>query len=561
MTTPLRSFFAPPIYDDPERNQQARFLNTILLSFVAANIIMAIPILLASDNPLPGLLADGIALLLWSIFRYILKRGHLRTASILTISGAWLLQTTLLFFLDALNRPIFAIYFLIIISAATILGRRASYIVAGATAIAAIGAYIANNQGILPPPIITTSPLSGLVQNILFLFVAAIIMALAVRSLNEALEQFRQSEKAQQAAIQELQTVQSTLHEKVDEKTASLERRSLLLQTAAEVGHATTIIHDIDELIVEAVHLISERFDFYHATIYLLEGQDEYLLLKAASSKEGQRMLSQGHRIAINKESIVGYAASQREARIALDIELDSAYANNEYLPETRSEMALPLVAKTHLLGVLDVQSKREAAFTEEDIAVLEILANQIAVSIRNARLFSEHDKALATVRQAYGQLSQEGWVELLRERPELSFLATATESAENTSEAWTAGMEKARTDAEINIIDDQTIAIPVILRNQSLGVVRLKKFQGSPPWSKDEIELMDTLTDQLEVALESARLFDQSQRRTARERVIGETSARIRETLDIESVLETAAQELHKILGKVETEVWIDAE
>lgn len=93
------------------------------------------------------------------------------------------------------------------------------------------------------------------------------------------------------------------------------------------------------------------------------------------------------------------------------------------------------------------------------------------------------------------------------------------------------------------------------------LGGIRVAKNEKHGVWRTEDIALAETLADELSVALESARLFEESQRKASREKIIGETSARIRETLDIESVLETAAQELHKILGKVETEVWLDAE
>ncbi|MBT3322221.1 MAG: GAF domain-containing protein [Anaerolineae bacterium] len=561
MITSFRKFIAPPTFDDPGEKHQARFLNTILLSFIAANIVMAIPILTSSNNPAPGLFAVGFAIFLWSTFRLILKRGNLRLASTLTISGAWLLETALLFLLDGLRRPIFSIYFLIIISAAIILSQRASYIVAGATAIASIIAYLADAQGLLPPPIIPTSDFSGLIQNILFLFVTTIIMSLAVSSLNKALKQFRQSEQAQQVAIQDLEEMQSTLNQTVEERTASLQHRSLQLQTAAEVGRATATFRERNELLDEAVKLISSRFNFYHAGIYLLDEKNEYAILEATNSEAGKGLLAQKHRLAIGGNSIVGNVASQQKAHLALDTGEDAFYLGSEDFPETRSEMALPLLVRDNLLGVLDVQSKRKSAFTVEDIAVLQILADQIAVSIDNAQLFAQHDESLKAVQRAYGEYNQEGWARLLQERPSLGFLSTAQNASEETTEKWTPGMEKAHADGEITIVDKETIAIPIILRDHSIGAIRLKKAEGSPSWSVDEIELMNTLTNQLEIALESARLFDQSQRRAARERVIGESSARIRETLDIESVLETAAQELHKILGKVETEVWIDAE
>ena len=127
--------------------------------------------------------------------------------------------------------------------------------------------------------------------------------------------------------------------------------------------------------------------------------------------------------------------------------------------------------------------------------------------------------------------------------------------------EEETAEEIKAISEGQIIQKDGVTALLPIKSRGKILGGIRIIKNANGGEWNKEEIQLAETLAEQLSIALESARLFDQSQRRATRERVIGETSARIRETLDIESVLETAAQELHKILGKVETEVWLDAE
>ncbi|OQX60831.1 MAG: hypothetical protein B5M51_09810, partial [Anaerolinea sp. 4484_236] len=154
-------------------------------------------------------------------------------------------------------------------------------------------------------------------------------------------------------------------------------------------------------------------------------------------------MLDRGHRLKIGGFSIVGHVTAKREARIALDVGEDAVFFDNPDLPETRSEMALPLIAGDELLGVIDVQSKREAAFSNEDISVLQTLADQIAIAIENARLLTERQEALATAQRAYGERSQKAWGELLRSQPELGFLSTLAHKPLPTTGDWEPGMRE----------------------------------------------------------------------------------------------------------------------
>jgi GAF domain-containing protein len=136
--------------------------------------------------------------------------------------------------------------------------------------------------------------------------------------------------------------------------------------------------------------LISKQFGFYHAGIFLLDERDEYAVLQAASSEGGRRMLERGHKLRVGEVGIVGHVASTGEPRVALDVGEDTAHFAHPDLPNTRSEMALPLKVQDRVIGVLDVQSTHEAAFSEDDVAVLQTMADQLATAIANARLFEQ---------------------------------------------------------------------------------------------------------------------------------------------------------------------------
>ena len=354
---------------------------------------------------------------------------------------------------------------------------------------------------------------------------------------------------ARRNAFDEIEELKNNLEQEVKERTLSLERKTLQLQAATEVGHASATIRDLDTLLHEVTVLINQRFGFYHVGIFLLDTDTRYAILRATNSDGGQRMLAQGHRLKVGEKGIVGFVTAHREPRIALDVGQDAVFFDNPDLPETRSEMALPLIIGDELLGALDVQSKHETAFATDDIAVLQALADQVAIAIENARLFTEHQVSLEATRRAFGERSRTSWGEFLRTEAELGFLSTMTQDVIPTSAEWTSGMIDASQRAEIVKIDQYTIAVPIILRDQVLGVIRLKKPEDANPWTQDEINLMDTLIDQLEVALESARLFRDTQQRAERERLVTDITTKIRATTDPQVMLQTAVSELRDAL------------
>ncbi|HEC34018.1 MAG TPA: GAF domain-containing protein, partial [Chloroflexi bacterium] len=179
-------------------------------------------------------------------------------------------------------------------------------------------------------------------------------------------------------------------------------RRATQLAAAAEVARDATAILDVDQLLDETVHLISEQFGFYHAGVFLVDERNEYAVLRATSSEGGRRMLERGHKLKVGEVGIVGYVAGAGESRIALDVGEDAVHFVNPDLPETRSEMALPLTSRGRVIGVLDVQSAEPAAFSEEDVAVLQTMADQLATAIENARLFAETEQALVETRELF---------------------------------------------------------------------------------------------------------------------------------------------------------------
>jgi GAF domain-containing protein/HAMP domain-containing protein len=356
-----------------------------------------------------------------------------------------------------------------------------------------------------------------------------------------------------------IQHLVGSLERRVEARTEDLARRTRYLEATAEVARDVAAQQDVQTLLSSVVRLISDRFGFYHAGIFLRDSSGEWMVLQAASSRGGQRMLSRGHRLRVGEEGIVGYVTAHGEPRVALDVGDDAVFFDNPDLPETHSEIALPLRVRGVIIGALDVQSKVPEAFRDEDVEVLQTLADQVAVAISNARLFEETQKRLETERRAYGELTREAWAQMLRSQPIQGFLSHA-EATIPAGDLERPEMKMAlRTGEIMPDPEKKRLAIPIKVRDQVIGVVDGRKPDGGGAWTAEEIEVLQTLTDQLSLALESARLYADTQRRAAREQIVGEVTSRMRETLQMETVLNTAVREIGEALGLAALDVRLD--
>ncbi|MGD9101408.1 MAG: ABC transporter substrate binding protein, partial [Anaerolineae bacterium] len=369
---------------------------------------------------------------------------------------------------------------------------------------------------------------------------AAIILALLTATLRR-----RQVEKELRERNRELQIIRDSLEQYVTARTADLERRSTHLEAAAHVAKDAAAIRDVELMLNETVRLISDRFGFYHAGIFLLDEARDYAVLRAASSEGGQQMLARGHKLKVGETGIVGIVASSGHPRIALDVGEDVTYFDNPDLPRTRSELAVPLAIRGRVIGILDVQSTQEAAFSSEDIAVLQVLADQVALAIENVRLLEEVQGQLRETSALAGQYEKEGWQQLIEEQSGWGYVYDGVDvmprdqapAAEATSQ----------------------LTLPLQVRNETIGNLNL--VLGDQPASPEEIDLAQAITEQASQALERARLFQETQRRVTRERVIREISDKMQRATDQETLMRVAAEELNRVLGASRTYVRLGTE
>jgi GAF domain-containing protein/HAMP domain-containing protein len=341
------------------------------------------------------------------------------------------------------------------------------------------------------------------------------------------------------------------LEKTVAERTIILQRRARQLQAAAEVGRAAVTIRDLEILLPEVTRLVGIRFDVYHVGIFLLDETGENAVLKASNSEGGNRLLLEQHKLKVGTQGIVGFVAGSGEPRISLDVGSDSIHFKNPHLPETRSEIALPLSVAGKILGVLDVQSTRANAFSNEDASILQIVADQIAIAIDNAHLLAESRHALEVSRRAYGQLSQEIWAKFLKSRPDLGYFTNKEGIAkERHSSGEYPELSIAIQTGQIIQAENNSLAVPIKLRDNVIGAFRCQKGTSQGDWTQEQIELLQSITDQVSIALEAARLYEDTQRRAERERLTGEITARLRSSNDPNEIMQIAVKELRKALS-----------
>ena len=273
-------------------------------------------------------------------------------------------------------------------------------------------------------------------------------------------------------------------------------------------------------------------------------------------------MLAREHRLRVGTKGIVGTVANSGEARIALDVGKDAVYFDNPDLPQIHSEMALPLIAGGEILGVLDVQSVEVNAFSEDDIPTLHILADQLATAVQNARMLRETQEALFAAKKATGEVSQRGWQTLLQDINTAGYISLthgeiipATENLDdNTKQDLNSGYY-------VVSADQHTISIPIITRDQTIGMLRLAKPLSAEPWTPDEIADVESLSDQISNALDSARLYNEAQRRATREHTISEITTNIGASTDIEAIMRTAVAELGRQISGAKVAIELSTE
>jgi GAF domain-containing protein/HAMP domain-containing protein/PAS domain-containing protein len=353
------------------------------------------------------------------------------------------------------------------------------------------------------------------------------------------------------------------LEQKVEERTAelsaasqSLERRAKQFEAIAQVARTISSTRDLDVLLTQITTTIHREFGFYHVGIFLVDQAREYAVLSAANSAGGQVMLARGHRLKIGEAGIVGFVTATGRPRVALDVGADAVFFDNPDLPDTRSEIALPLRVGDEIIGALDVQSTEANAFTQEDINILSTLADQVGIAIQNARQFEQTRHALAEAEALSKQFIRTGWSQFTRTRKLEGIRHTGARSTLLYKKPGRDGRDSSPVTGQLKPKGrGAVLSLPVKLRGEVIGTVDVRSPENRQ-WDQDELDIVNAILERSAIAMENARLLAESQKLAAKERTIGEIAARISAQSEIDDLLKTAAQELSRTLPGMEISV-----
>jgi len=349
----------------------------------------------------------------------------------------------------------------------------------------------------------------------------------------------------------QLRDLVGTLEHRVAERTAQLEEanehnvtQSNLLRSIAEITRQVSRIQNLDVLLPEITRQISSALGLYHVAIYLNDQNRQFAVLRDASSEAGKKMLERNYRVKIDQSSLIGFVASTGQSRLASEASDELHFSNdNPDLADTQSEMALPMRVGDTIIGVLDLQSSDSSALTGKEIETMTLLADQISIAIQNNLSFEETRNALERSEAAYQQSATKGWNEFLSQGK--TGYRYVNGNIEVLGKSSPGTMDEVQSSDE----DVKTINIPIVIRGQKLGAIRIRQQGRDHAWDENETRTLQSIVERLSFALENARLYSDAQQRATRERVIGEITTKIRSVNDPNEMIRVAVDELKQAL------------
>ncbi len=531
----IRRYLAPPVFpEDEDKTRAAELLNTILIALTLLSFLAFVALLLGGSGLLGVYIVVGVFNLVLVLLQIPMRRGDVIPVAYVTVLLFTIVITFVLLNGGTVRAPGVALYTTTILISGLIIGRRAAFGTAIVNAFLFLAILWLEINGRLPEPILTVN----IQQGIIFtgnLVMAAILLSLALRSINESLERARLGEE-------KLYTLNLELEKRVNERTADLEKsnnhlqqRAAQLEAIAQTARFAATSQNLEQLLPAISRDISSRFGVYHVGIFLLDPNREYAVLSAANSEGGLKMLAHGHRLKVGEQGIVGYATYSGNARIALDTGEDAVYFDNPDLPETHSEVALPLKFSEEIIGALDIQSEEANAFSQEDMEIFSILADQVSVAIQNTRSVEQAKRSLREAELATSQLTGVAWKGFVEQIPTTGYRYDGIRPEPVK--------ESRRSDGK------EALLVPVQLRGKTIGRLKLRPTERSRKWTEDELAIIESTAERIAIALDSARLLEEAQKRAQRETFLSEMATKMGASFQLDSILRDTVEELGQTL------------
>jgi len=378
-----------------------------------------------------------------------------------------------------------------------------------------------------------------------------------------------------------------------------VQRRAVQLQTAAEVAQHATAILSVEALLSQTAELIRERFDLYYVGIFLVDDTSQWAVLRAGTGEAGRQMLDAGHKLEVGGSSMIGLCVSTGKARIALDAGKEKVRFANPLLPETRSEMALPLVSRGRVIGAMSIQSTQPGAFSQEDITVFQTIADQLANAIENARLHEEQQRRLIEltslyeigraitavldplelVEAVYQQVNRfmdasNFYIALWDRNTDAIHMPVIIEGDRrfyDQEASWEGLIGWVLRNGEPLLIDDLNregavpssvtplfvgevrpraiVLVPLAIGDKIIGVLSVQSEQGDA-YTQQDLDFLTAVASQVAVAVENARLYEQERRRAEELAALNVVAARLGQSLELQEVLEATMEEVIRALN-----------
>jgi len=368
---------------------------------------------------------------------------------------------------------------------------------------------------------------------ILISLVLTLVNGLIIRGIESSREELEDSLEENVKVTNQLEQEQNMLAL----QALDLERRVAQIRTAAEIASTMGSILDPEVLLQNVADLIQERFDLYYVGVFVVDENRRFADLVAGTGEPGRVMMANNHQLSIGGSSMVGWSISHSQPRISLDVGTEAIRFQNPNLPQTRSELAIPIRVGNQTNGAISVQSSLPEAFDENDIVVYENIANSLAIALENASLFDQFESSLKEIQQLNRQYTTDSWKNIWVEE----------EASQRIAEKGSLPL-----DASI-----QEVEVPMRLRGeQVIGNISLATEQAS--LSPEEMEFVEAISDQAAIALESARLLDEANHRVEQERAIQNLTTQFSQSLDFETLLQKIVEEISQIPLVKETSIHV---
>ncbi len=562
----IYKIFWPPKFDDQDKSRAAAYLNILLwVSLLLLTVLRVYSHFSDPQAASENFFTNPISILIGIIafLLLVIRFGYVREASFFLLIAAWAALTVQARSSGGVFDTAFLGNFVIIMLAGLLLGNTSAGIFAALAIISGwVLAYLQVNNALLPK---IDLPYNIARDDTIIIILISLVSYLTTNGLRNALKHSSSSAAELLKSNNQLNALHADLEKLVEERTfeskkrsdeletVSLinERRAAQLQAVAQVGHAITSVQSLQSLLPRVAGVIAKQFMLYHVGIFLLDDAREYAILSASNSPGGQKMIDRGHRLLVGTEGIVGHTAKTGQPHIAADIHSDPSYFANPDLPNTQSEASIPLKIGDEIMGVLDIQSEKPFAYGETDIELLTILADQVTIAIQNARRFQELQIANHETETLYRESVRTKWFDYASENENAGYLYSGTSIKPIEQRLDNPNIRMAIQNKTISITQETAgsrLAIPIQLRGQVVGLINVE-FPGNREWNRDEIDISKSIAERVALAIENARLFEETTDRAERERTVSQITSKIRSTNDPNQMIEIALEELKQAL------------